>query len=157
MRVNVFAVAGVLLSINFFAQSVIGVIDLRQREGTDSADRNVMRALPIEVRPKPEPEVPGTARPPTEGSGSQLPASGGSDSSPPANQHYAPAPEPNQCLEEGSECADIAEKAADLIKELAKLLANAIGSITTAPVPNYDVITAINMHDYLPLLNTAEQ
>ncbi len=47
MRVNYFTVAGASLSINLFAQSIIGVTDLRQREGTNSADRDVIRVLPF--------------------------------------------------------------------------------------------------------------
>ena len=168
MRVNILTVAGALLSINLFALSVIGVIDLRRREGTNSAPRRLIRVLPSEHGPSPpEPEtLPRPAKPPNSGSGGQSPANGGSGSnSPQAEQVYAPEPLPNRCLEEGGDCID---KASELVKEIAKKLADAGGSTTTtsgtfvtvitpAPVPNYDIITAVNMYEYLPLLNTAEQ
>jgi len=170
MRVDYFIVAGASLSINLFTRSVIGVTDLRQRDGTKSADRNVIRAGPPGLGSRPEPPeiLPQPLRPP-EGSGAHSPANGGSGSgSAQGNPDYAPAPKPNSCLKQGSECEDIMKKASELVKEVAKKLADAGGSTTTtsgtfatvitpAPVPNYDVITAINMKGYLPLLNTAEQ
>lgn len=148
-----------------FAQSVFGAIDLRQREGTSSAGRHVVRAGPIEAEPAtlPRPKIP-----PVGASDTQSPANGGGGGNrPQVEPAFAPAPKPNKCLEEGSKCAEIIDKASELIKELGKKLADAVGSTTTsntfatvitpAPLPNYDIITAIDMYEYLPLLNTAEQ
>ncbi len=171
MRVNYFTVAGASLSIHLFVRSAIGVTDLRQRDGTTSIDRNVIRAGGSTGGSRSgEPELPKPIRPP-EDSGAHSPASSNSNSNSNNIQedpYYAPAPKPNSCLEQGSECLDIFDKASEFVKELAKALADAGGSttmpsgtfatvITPAPMPNYDVIAAINMEGYLPLLNTAEQ
>lgn len=174
MRVQLhFIMAGASLSIHLFSQSVIGVTHLRQRDFTKSTNLNLIHALSPGSQPKPEPKL----EPPiivadpknTPAAGGHSPASGGSGSnSPQAEPVYAPAPVPNDCLEKGSKCTDIIDKASELLTELAKKLAGAGGSTTTpsgtfatvitpAPMPNYDVITAINMKGYLPLLNTAEQ
>lgn len=154
MRANYFFVAGASLLINLFAQSVIGVIDLRQRD-------------PGVPKLEPKPDDNDLLYLAWVASHPDRPANGGGDTSHPADPNYAPATEPNKCLE-GGECGDIIDQAAELIKELAKVLADAgrktttttgtfVTVITPRPVPNCDVITAIKMKHYLPLLNTAEQ
>lgn len=100
---------------------------------------------------------------PDTGSGPHIGSDTGSDT-----QQYAPASKPNSCLSEGGHCDEIIEKAADFMKELAEKLSDLgdAGSTTTstmatmttpAPLPNYNIVTAINMYEYLPLLDKEEQ
>lgn len=160
MRVNLFVVAAASLSMTVYAQSAIRVPDLGQREGINAADRRALRDPPpgSEV-PKPDllPLIsPKNPQPGDSGAGS------GSGSSP-----AAPAPKPNKCLEEGSACAEIIKGATELAQKLIKLLAKNAGTTTTSsnlatvitprPLPDYYVIMATNMSDYLPLLNVDEQ